>query len=464
MRFSAIILFCLLITAPSSVQSADSNQIFSTIIGEIGRQIERQQHKKQLRRLRPLWDACAKGDVAACDRAAKFPNLTDEARDAIARMRYHAEHWPAFERNFQACQKWDRMACQAALDYPYVDDTDRTKLKSWKQIADQRHDALIAFRQHQRECNAGAIAACDAALRERHLDEGAVPDLERQRDVLRMIQEREAREQQRRDGLAHFRAYERSCHAGSVAACNNAIDASVVDEIAIPGIKAQRDKLQLADQERQAREQRRMALLARFRQHQRNCDAGSISACDAAINLGQIDERAIPSLERQRANLQSLERQRRDEQQQRETAIREYDSLRAGCLEGERASCKAAIIHPHVRSSDLALLKRRDRELEPITERIANVYANAKFSTGIGDRANGVVGSALLGVITLLGLGLGTFIFMRSRRPTLLARVEPPGLAVASADPSTEKETSFTFPLSGHMPTDIRYAIVLANQ
>ena len=87
MRRLSLILFALLIVGNSPVLAADPNQIFDTILGEISRQIERKQQKKQLERLRPLWTACSKGDVAACDRAARFskPN-----RSGSRRHRAHA--------------------------------------------------------------------------------------------------------------------------------------------------------------------------------------------------------------------------------------------------------------------------------------------------------------------------------------------------------------------------------------
>lgn len=405
MRFLTALLLCTLATASSPVYAADPNQIFSTILGELGRQIERKQQKKQLRRLRPLWEACANRDVDACDRAARFPNLTDEARSAIARMRHNAEIWPDYERNFYACQKWDRAACQAALAYPYLDDTDRSNLEAWKRVADQRHDALDAFRQNQRECHGGSLTACDAAIRERHLDESVIPDLERQRIWLQAEQrERQAREQQRR----------------------NDVD--------------------------------------RFHRHQRNCYNGSIPACDAVISERHLDESVVPDIERQRTRLKAAERQRRALEQQRQAAVREYDQLRTSCTQGDRAACKRAAAHPQVGSSDLAFLEKRDRELAPITERVTNLFAQADLGGSKDAGSSGAVGLALLSVITLLGGVAGAVFVIRSRGSVPPARSEPPSLVAETPAPSGDQKTPLMFPLTGHMPTDIRHAIILANQ
>jgi hypothetical protein len=474
MRFLAGIIFCALATASSPVYSADPNQIFSTILGEIGRQIEREQQKKQLRQLRPYWDACARGDVAACDDAARFPNLTAQARADIARMRHNAQIRPAYVRNFYACQKMDRAACQAALAYPYLNETDRRNLQSWKRLADERHKALAAFQLHQRDCFRGSIPDCDAAIKNGHLDQGAVPELERWRAQLQAKKdqrERRARDQQRQDeerlrqaALTAFRQNQRSCYGGWISACDAAISNRHLDESAIPGLKRQRAKLQQEERERHARDQRQQAALAAFRHNQRKCHAGSIAACDAAISNRHLDQSAIPDLERRRAQLRLAERQRRAKERQRQAAIHEYARLRKNCAAGERPACKLAIAHAQVRSSDIAFLEKQHRALAPLGERVANFFTEVNLGSPNDAGSNGHMGFAVLGVIALFGVGAGTLFVMRKRGVATPARPEPLNHQPETPSPTAEPETAQTFTLTGHMPTDVRRAILEATQ
>ncbi len=91
MRHLSAVVLAVLIGGLSPAHAADPRELFGTLLGEIGRQIDRQQRKQELRHLRPLWTACSNGDIAACDRVAQFPNLTDQARDQLWRMREAAE-------------------------------------------------------------------------------------------------------------------------------------------------------------------------------------------------------------------------------------------------------------------------------------------------------------------------------------------------------------------------------------
>ena len=55
MRSLAAILLCTLAMLPLPAHAADPSDVFSTILGEIGRQIERDRQKKVLKHFRPLW-------------------------------------------------------------------------------------------------------------------------------------------------------------------------------------------------------------------------------------------------------------------------------------------------------------------------------------------------------------------------------------------------------------------------
>lgn len=406
MRIFLFILFCTLTTAAVPVYAGDPSQVFSTIIGEIGRQIEQKQKKELLKRLRPLWNACAKGDIAACDRAAAFPNLTNQARSEIARMRHHnAEIRPDFERNFHDCQTSDSAACQKALDYPYLSDTDRRKLQSWKQAAEQHNDALAAFQKMQRDC-----------------------------------------------------------YAGSLRACNLAISESFADESALIQLGRQRDKLQRQQDERRAREKKRQATVAKFRRHQRSCNAGLIVACDVAIKLSHVDERAREDLKRQRAKLKSVERKRRAQEEWRQAEIRQYNGLREECIEGNRAACQSAARHARVSPADLDLFEKRSRELAPVTERVSNFFAQSNIAVSKSIKTNDALTVALLGVIALLSAVVAILVVKRNRGSAQPPLNELPVLNPKPSQPSVDDSTEHLFQLTGHMPTDIRHAITLANQ
>ncbi len=112
----------------------------------------------------------------------------------------------------------------------------------------------------------------------------------------------------------------------------------------------------------------------------------------------------------------------------------------------------------------VAFFKQRDRELAPFTERLANVFSAISVANGGSSSPSG---PALLGVLALCAAGL--FYVVRKRAPALPAEREPPSLAPqvqapqVSAEQPTEPATAVTFPLTGHMPTDVRRALAAAN-
>ena len=307
-------------------------------------------------------------------------------------MRHAAEIRPAYERNFYACQKFDRAACEAALAYPYLNDADRNNLLGWKQVADQRHAALDVFEQNRRNCRAGSISACDAAINDSHLDESARSDLQ-----------------------------------------------------------TWRTRLRLADQERRAAEQQRQAALAEFRSNQRSCYGGSIAACTAAISDRHLDEVAARLLEGQRDRLQRAE--------QRQAEMAAYRQLRADCAAGQRAACKAALGHAQTQPSDRALLERRDRELAPLSERVANLFAASDPGGSTSAASTSSFGVVMFGVMVLFGVGAGTVFVMRRRGAATLSPRDPPNLGREPSAQASKDEASETFVLTGHMPTDVRRAI-----
>ena len=342
MRRLTAIAFLFFIVSLSPVGAADPGGVFGAILGEFGRQIERQQHKKQLNRLRPLWQACARGNVTACDRAASFPNLTNQARRQLWHMREAAVHRPAYERNFYACQKLDATACQAALNYRYASDIDRSKLRKWRRTANRKNSQVLAeFRLKERICLAGLLSACDEALALRHRDERAVPAIQRQRN-----------------------------------------------------------RLIVAKQQRQRQEQRRIA------------------------------------------------------------AVRQYNALRDKCTAGERVACKSAVAHPQVPQDDIAFLNRRHRELAPITEGVVNFVSNVDIApNNLPISTEGIIGAVFVLLVVIAGVIAIRSGALDSMNPARTLGDMPPA---PDPKPDSEPHPHFTeqmFPLTGHMPTDVRRAL-----
>lgn len=303
MRSFKIIFLCALLFAPSPAFSADPSDLFSTILGEFGRQVERQQRMKQLKRLQPLWDACGRGDVAACDEAARFPGLNAQGRDDIARMRETAEKRRMYERHFNDCQKLDFAACQAALVDPHTSEADRQNLRRWQRQARQRRDDLDEFRQNENDCKAGTLAACDAAIAARHLDEAAAGYLEQVRAWFRERKhEREVAEREQAARAALDRE-KRDCFDGVINACTAAIANALTNAPDRHNLERQLARLQAAERDRQAREREWQAALAALDRDKRNCFRGSIDACTAAMANNEIDARSRRTLQDRRIGL-----------------------------------------------------------------------------------------------------------------------------------------------------------------
>ncbi len=307
--------------------------------------------------------------------------------------------------------------------------------------AAERHQAFV---QDFQACQRMDGAACQAAL--------AYPQLSDTDRVRLMNWKRNA--DQHQDAIADFRRNHHACQVGSIAACSAAINARRLDPSAIPELERQRARLQQADQERQA-------ALAELRQSQRNCYSGSISACTAAMSSRHVAVSERSNLQNQRDRLQRAEQQRQaaERERQRQAAIREYERLRTDCAGGKRPACSEAAAHAQVRSSDIAFFKQRDRELAPLTERRANVFSAVNSSDGGSSRPSM---PALIGVLAICAAGL--VYVVRTRAPAPPAERVPPSLTPpVSAKPPTTPTTIVNFPLTGHMSTDVRRALLCAS-
>lgn len=166
-RGSYVLIAFLLVVGTLPVRARDVSGIVGAILGEFGRQIELDQQRQLQKQIRPVWNACANGNVQACDAAATYP-LNPYGRAELARMRDAAVRRPAFEQNWSACQRSDIVACNAALTFPYLNQQDRASLINWRQqamlAAQEQTRKFNEFKRLVDWCSNGRVSACDAAL------------------------------------------------------------------------------------------------------------------------------------------------------------------------------------------------------------------------------------------------------------------------------------------------------------
>jgi hypothetical protein len=166
-------------TAPTA-KAQDGRQVLEGILGGVLSELERRQQerrqKKLWRQLEPLWNACAAGDVSACEAAGRFP-LSDQARADLHENLHRAiAKRDAFDRNSYQCQHGNVEACDHALAYPFA--TNHQILHSWRHAAVERERERREPEIHERQriaalvgrCHAGDLSSCDAALSSATLD------------------------------------------------------------------------------------------------------------------------------------------------------------------------------------------------------------------------------------------------------------------------------------------------------
>jgi hypothetical protein len=231
------------------------------------------------------------------------------------------------------------------------------------------------------------------------------------------------------------------------------------------------DRANLQKWQRAANRQHQQSL-AQFRRNERNCYGGSVRACDAALTQRQLNESAATGIQRQRTQLlyaeeqrQRQEQERQSRERQRQAALREYRALRERCVAGQRTACQNAVAHPQVPQADIAFLNRRDRELAPITERVVAFVSDTQSGSPILGAATGGLLFPVLALLALIAAVVSVGRILRYRvTPARSSTDEPPELA---PKPSVEPPAPFggqMFPLTGHMPTDVRRALYGAQQ
>lgn len=159
--FSATALLLATLAAPEDASGNDGEDMMRGMLGEIERRAQRRPSNNDLiRRLEPVWTACAAGDIPACHSAAAFP-LNANGRALLQEHLLRAEiARQAFEQNQVECAIGRVAACDAALAYPFA--TDRATLVGWRELAieqvrreQERRDA----EQHASEERMRALAA-----------------------------------------------------------------------------------------------------------------------------------------------------------------------------------------------------------------------------------------------------------------------------------------------------------------
>jgi hypothetical protein len=75
-----------------------------------------------------------------------------------------------------------------------------------------------------------------------------------------------------------------------------------------------------------------------------------------------------------------------------------------------------------------------------------------------GPAGSGLV--SLVGILALIGAGVGAVFILRKRNgPVPFHAGEPPPFKAAAPDESVADVSENLFPLTGHMPTDVRRAL-----
>jgi hypothetical protein len=336
----------ILLANTASVNAADPKELFGAILGQIENQIQRKQQRKFRKRLMPLWQACAKGKVDACDAAATFP-LNAPTRAKLERLRDIAARRPQFEQHWYACQKMDVAACAAALDYPGIATNDRRSLQGWY------HKATLIERKKERE---------------------------RQLAVEHHVRLRTTCLQQER-----------------LEACREVLGSSTLSS-----------------------------------------------------QGGAIVRRQIGKLVARQERMQAAEAARQGEQ-------RRFNKLRSDCLTGDvKTACVAASGHSLASQTERTRFERKEDELSSLPERLMSTFAEAtsgadwKIPTGLAP--NLVIALCIAGAVASLGYATLRLNRVRTAQPSRPPE-QPP------EEPSFARPFATDFPLTGHLPADVRQVL-----
>lgn len=434
--------------------AADPKDIFGAILGEIGKQVQRQQERKLNKRLRPLWQACAEGNVAACDQAASFP-LNRQGRQQLRLMRELAVERPNYERNWFACQKMEAGACAAALRYQGASENDRRKLRQWYRQANEKQQRFQAEQQRRlqtrHDCFARRLmSACSELL------SGSSLSFNDKVRITNMRRELVAEEQRQRALDANriaFQALARSCFNGQLVQCWDAISHPGANNSQRQRLIAHRDKL-LADLESQ---RRKLAQERKAKQLQADCIRRNVLAsCREALSSSALAANDRSELLEQFQKLTVARQQQDAAAAARKAERRRFVKLRTDCMSvGLKSACLTAASHNLATQQDRNEFEAKHYQLLSFPEQVMATVANAAsdLNWNAPTRAVpllpmllGLAGGALLLGLTLIWFRRRQDAYPPEQRNPDPEEVSPPALATA-------------LPLTGHLPTDVRHVL-----
>ncbi len=343
----------------------------------------------------------AQSPARAADPSQIFGTILGEINRQIERKQRKRQH-KRLRPLITACSKGDITACDRALEFRNLTDNARNQIWRMRMATEQRPD----YERNFYACQKMDVAACDAALQYEFASDTDRRNLQKWQN---------AANQQRHQALAAFRRLEASCYNGSISDCDAALAQRPLNETALSRLQEQRNRLQYAHEQRLREERRRR--------------------------------------EQQRADQERRERERLKAQAQ-------YKALRQACETGTRSACVEAASHAQVLQSDIAFLNRREQELAPIAERAMKLVASA-----VPDDISKTITSsntilAALGFTALCVIAVGIRRRANGTSTTASRNEDPPWFDPEPDDEqSTTQTTAQAFPLTGHMPTDVRRAL-----
>lgn len=391
---TSIILSLIFLTSSTSAQAADPKELFGAIIGEIQGHIERKQQRKFRKRLKPYWQACARGDVDACNTAETF-RLNPQNRARLERMRELAIGRPEYERNWYACQKMDAAACSAALRFPGAAAKDRSSLQGWLQQATQQQRRVQADQQEQ---------------------------------------------QKLRSHCLEYRVID---------ACSELLASSSISQVDRSRVYQLRGQLLAKQQRERAAEASRVA----FQALARKCFDGHLHSCQEAVSHSG----AISSDKHRLITKRDQILTENDARERRLAEQRKFSRLRSDCFASNlKIACVAAAEHRLASQTERRRFERKQYELSSLPEQLMSSFTKATSGAGWTLPPNLapmlIIALCFAGAAAMVGYAIRLLRRRRTKPPPLPPRAlaEEPVLAAPFAS---------TFPLTGHLPTDVRQVL-----
>ncbi|MEM8971716.1 MAG: hypothetical protein AAGD43_06630 [Pseudomonadota bacterium] len=217
MRRSILIIATIFaVVLPQSARANDGANLIRGIIGFAAGEIERQHRQKQQERANrrlhqqfvAAWHACHRGDMAACNQALRYRQLSRADRSRLQAKRQDLLHarYLADQRNRQAARERRQHERRRAQKRLAAERAEAQRLRRLREQEEQRLAALRQFSQDRSACQRHNITACARALNSQ------VASVEDRAALIAWQQEGQTYQQSRS-----------ACQAGKAAACSLAL-------------------------------------------------------------------------------------------------------------------------------------------------------------------------------------------------------------------------------------------------